>query len=72
MRLAIKALLLRNFFNVKKKEWGNIAIKVTLTLKTNLQTVMHVIEDVVNDRKGKSKEGMKELETYWEGLTLSI
>ena len=49
MRLAIKDLLLQNFLNAKMKEWGIIAIKVTSTLKTELQTVMHVIEDVVND-----------------------
>ena len=33
MRLAIKALLLQNFLNVKIKEWGKIAIKVASTLK---------------------------------------
>ena len=65
MRLKIKALLLQNFFNTKTKEWGKIAIKVTLTLKTELQTVMHVIKDVVNDQNGKAQKGMKELETYW-------
>ena len=72
MRLAIKALLLQNFFKAKMKEWGKIAIKVTLTLKTELQTVMHVIKDVVIDQNVKAQEGMKELETYWEGLNLSI
>ena len=30
---------------------------------------MHVIEDVVNDRDSKAKEGMKKLEKSWEGLT---
>ena len=72
MRLAIKALLLQNFLNVKIKEWGKIAIKVASTLKIERWTVMLVIEDVVNDQDGKVQEGMKELETSWEGLTPSI
>ena len=63
MRIAIKAHLLQSFSNAKMKEWGNIAIKVALTLKTRRQTVMHAIEDVMNDRYGKAQEGMKELET---------
>ena len=72
MRLATKALLLQNFLNTKMKEWGKISIEVASTLNTERQTVMHVIEDVVNDRDGKAQEGMKKLETSWEGLTLSI
>ena len=54
------------------KEWRKIAIAEASTLKAERQTVMHVIEDVVNDRGGKSQEGMEELETSWEGLTSSI
>ena len=72
MRLAIKTLLLQNFLNAKMKEWGKIVIKVVSTLNTELQKFMHVIKDVVNDRDGKAQEGMKELETSWGGLTLSI
>ena len=72
MRLEIKALLLQNLFKAKKRERGKIAIKVTSTLNTEIQTVMHVIKDVVNDQNGTAQEGMKELETYWEGVTLSI
>ena len=45
------------------KEWGKIAIKFASTLKTERWTVIHVIEDVVNDQDGKAQEGMKELET---------
>ena len=56
----------------KMKEWVKIAIEFASTLKTECQTVMHVIEDVVNDQDGKAQEGMKELETSWEGLTSSI
>ena len=63
--LAIKALLLQKFLNANTKEWGKIAIKFTLTLKTDLQTVMHVIKDVMNDQNGKAQEWRKELETYW-------
>ena len=70
--LAIKALLLQNFLNAKINEWGKIAIKVSSNLKMEPQTVMHVIEDVVDDRDCKAQEGMKELETSWEGLTSSI
>ena len=47
------------------KEWGKIYINVTSTLKTERQTVMHVIEDVVNAWDGKAQEGMKYLETSW-------
>ena len=72
MRLTIKALLIQNFLNTKMKEWGKIEIEVALTLKTKHPTVMHVIEDVVNDQDGKLQEWMKELETSWVGLTLPI
>ena len=47
-------------------------IKVASTLKTDHQTAMHAIEDYVNDQDGKAQEGMKELETSWERLTLSV
>ena len=72
MWLAIKALLLQNFLNAKMKEWGKIAIEVALNLKMERRTVMHTIEDAVNDQDGKAQEGVKELETSWEGLTSSI
>ena len=72
MHFAIKALLLQKILNVKMKEWGKITIKVALTLNPERQTVMHVIKDVVNDRDGKPQEGMKDMDTSWEGLTLSI
>ena len=72
MRLAIKALLLQKFLNVKMKEWGKIAIKILSTLNTERQMVMHVIEDVMNDQDGRAQEGMKELDTSWEALTSSI
>ena len=72
MRLAIKALLLQKFLNAKMKEWGKIAIEVASNLKTENQTVMHVIEDVVNDQYSKAQEGMKEQEKSWEGLTSPI
>ena len=72
MRLAIMTLFLQNFLNAKMKEWGNVAIKVTVTLNTECQTIMHVIEDIVNDQEIKAQEGMKDLETSWEGLTFSI
>ena len=72
MRLAIKALLLQNFLNAQMKECGKIAIKVVLTFKTEHRTVMRVIKKVVNEQEGKVQEGMKELETSWEGLTSSI
>ena len=68
MILAIKALLLQNFLNVKMKEWGKISIEVVSILNMERQTVMHAIEDVVNDRYGKTQDGMKELEIYWEGI----
>ena len=55
IRLTIKALLLQNFFNAKMKEQGKIAIKFFLTLKTERQTVMYVMKDVVNDRDGKAQ-----------------
>ena len=54
MRLAIKALLLQKFLNAKIKEWRKITIEVASTLKTDLRTVMHVINDVVNDRDDKA------------------
>ena len=63
MHLTIKALLLQKILNTKMNEWGNIAIKFTSTLETERRTVMHIIEDVVNDRGGKVQEGTKELET---------
>ena len=72
MRLTIKDLLVQNFLNVNTKEWEKVTIEVASTLKTECRTVMHVIKDIVNDQDGKSQEGMKELETSWEGLTLSI
>ena len=72
MRLKIKALLLQLFLNAKMKEWEKIAIKFASKFKTEIRTVMHVIEDAVNDRDGKARDGMKELETSWEGLTSSI
>ena len=72
MRLTIKALLLQNFLNAKMKEWGKIVIEVALNLKMERRTVMHTIEDAVNDQDGKAQEGVKELETSWEGLTSSI
>ena len=72
MSLTIKALLLQKFLNAKTKEWGNIAIEVASTLNIELQTVMYVMEGAVNDQDDKAQEGMKELETSWEGLTLSI
>ena len=54
------------------KEWGKIAIEVASNLNTDHWTVMHVIKDFANYRDGKAQEGKKELETSWEGLTLSI
>ena len=63
MRLAIKALLLQKFLNMKMKKWGKIGIKFSFALKIERKMVMHIIEDVVNDRGGKVQEGMKELET---------
>ena len=72
MRLTIKALLLQNFLNAKMKEWGNTEIEVASNLRTECRMVMHVIKDVVNDRDNKAKEGTKNLETSWEGLTSSI
>ena len=64
MCLAIKALLIQNFLNAKMKEWGEIVIEVASTLKTERRTVMHIIEDVVNDQYVKAQEGMKDLKTY--------
>ena len=58
--------------NTRMKEWRKIVIEVASTLKTERQTVMHVIKDVVNEQDSKVQEGMKELETSWEGLTASI
>ena len=72
MCLTIKVLLLQNFLNAKMKEWGKITVEVALNLKMELRTVIHTIEDVVNDQYGKAQEGVKELETSWEGLTSSI
>ena len=72
MHLAIKALLLQNFLNANMKEWGKIAIEVASTLKTEVRMAMSAIKDVVNDLDGKAQEGMKELETSWEGLTSLI
>ena len=71
MHFKIKSCFLQNFFNAKMKEWVNIVIKVALTLNMERWMVMHIIEDIVNDRYSKAQEGMKELETSWEGLTLS-
>ena len=72
MHLTINALLLQNFLNANMKEWGNTEIEVASNLRTECRTVMHVIKDVVNDRDSKAKEGTKNLETSWEGLTSSI
>ena len=72
MRPAIKALLLQNFLKAKMKEWEKIAIGAALILNMERRTVMHVIEDAVKDRDGKAQEGMKDLETSWVGLILSI
>ena len=62
MRLAIKSLLLQNFLNAKTKEWGKVVIEVASTLKTELRTVIYIIEDILNEQDGKAKEGMKKLE----------
>ena len=72
MRLAIKALLFQKILNAKMNEWGKIAIKIASNLMTEHRTVMHITKYVVNCRDGKAPEGMKELETSWEGLTSSI
>ena len=54
------------------KEWRKIAIEFELTLNTEHSTVMQVIEYVVNDQDGKAQEGIKDLETSWEGLNSLI
>ena len=72
MRLAIKALLFQKILNAKMNEWGKIAIKIASKIMTEHRTVMHITKYVVNCRDGKAPEGMKELETSWEGLTSSI
>ena len=72
MCLTIKDLLVQNFLNENTKKWEKVAIKVASTLKTECRTFMHVIKNIVNDQDRKAQEGMKDLETSWEGLTLSI
>ena len=72
MRLAIQALLLQSFLNMKMKEWGELAIKVASNLNMERQMLIHIIKDFVNDKNGKAQEGLKELEASWEGHNSSI